>query len=1508
MCGSKGSTVSSTSGPPQQFLQAYQDVYSQARGLTGQPYQSYTGPVVSGFTPDQLSAFGAVRNAQGLSAPYINQAASYMTSAGQPISPYSFGDGLSQLPGLGQSYFDWAGNAAQTAAGYANQATAPIKLMDYNVGPYLSPYTEDVTNALSKNFADNNATQFNQIRGNAGAQGAFGGDREAIAEAETARQQDLAQQQTLAGVRQQGFAQAQGEFNAEQQADLQRQLAERQYLLGAAGSTLGAGQLGMGIGSGLWGEFNTEQQADIGAQEASAYLQQQTGYGLAQLGNEAQNTALTGAQAQLGIGNQQQQLAQQLLNYPYYSFMQQQAYPYQQLGWLSNIATGLGGASGGTSSTTYPGPSTLSQIAGLGTAGAGIYGLGNQQGWWGGSSVPEGTPSAWQFDSAFGGLADGGGVKRAPGGAVGLGVPSEFGGSGIPGETDSTYIPGSHGMGDEPANKGGSGLNKMFMQPVTTQTQSGGGGGSALGTIASLGMKVLPFLLDDGGTVVPRGTLARGYDGGGPVRYQSHAAAPMVSDLTHVAAPSSFGPASAESVRPTMNYAPTFDPQGYPGPLTGVPNNWSNTEPMRLGMVNGILQRNAPAPVPVAAAPPMGLAMPPVGSGAVGVLPFDMGGNLGGGGASGGHVGAGGIGHYDDGGPVVPLQPPTPADQLQEKIRRIQQLEKLRTEDRFPQFGTMPPAQPRDAGGLVYPDLSRGYIPQAGAMAHGTMGPPKPPTSPSLQQQAQGATNSSTSASPIASFLQALGKSGALEGHAESSGGAVMPSAMPLQYDDGGMVPNGMMMRPPAQQQAQLQQYMSMPVEQLRMMAMRTPPTTPQGAAIQRALQMKQIMPAPSGNTGPTGPSGPSGQMYPGTTAARGGTMGLAATPDDDWIEPPPKDWKPGQPYERPRGLASGGEPEDAPFGPDLSNVQIVPANDTASVTEQPSGGLALPLPIKTPTKKSPGYVEGQYYPDIDAWNNAMDKRAESAPSLVNPLPPSGGLIAPPTTTSESAPDGTVVNTQDTPLAGPSQTPKAPEDILYDRVRRAEGTAGGSGFVVYGGDAFVPGPEHPGELARRVGPAGVTHAAGPGQWQPGTWNGLKPDFRARFGRDPVFSDDADQKQMTWLNAAKIYPGGEDKLRADLSTGTLNTKALAPQWAGFNASDGTTGGMTRAGGADQLVGPGTGKLGIGASGTMSAADGNLSNPPSFSLRTADTGSHTMRDIMSSPWTALIAAGAGMMASRSPFPGVAIGEGLQTGLKVAQLGATNENKDELAQVRMQSTENQARHMVDLAEQARTRASETSSHNQATEALRSQALAQQEAATQARLQTQQIQLAAQAAALEEKNRHNQATEQDHERQRQIQQQLAETRQQLTESQSKYGKWEPGRGVDANGQEVPGMYHLPRDGSDPVFHPGVQVRDQSSFKNSAQYVSRVQAQEKALQNAWQKDLGNIGKPMPNFHQQAATIVQQSFGEAGAVTGQQGAAPPAPTGAPPAPASAKPPTIQQNGYTYTLQPDGSYK
>ena len=107
----------------------------------------------------------------------------------------------------------------------------------------------------------------------------------------------------------------------------------------------------------------------------------QAGYGvgiqgantLNNLANTQYNQEMGIAQAQMGAGAQQQALQQQGLNTAYGQYQQQLQYPYQQLGFMQGMYTGL--PLSNTAQTMYQNPSVVSQVAGLGTAAAGAYGL-----------------------------------------------------------------------------------------------------------------------------------------------------------------------------------------------------------------------------------------------------------------------------------------------------------------------------------------------------------------------------------------------------------------------------------------------------------------------------------------------------------------------------------------------------------------------------------------------------------------------------------------------------------------------------------------------------------------------------------------------------------------------------------------------------------------------------------------------------------------------------------------------------------------------------------------------------------------------------------------------------------------------------------------------------------------------------------------------------------------------------------------------------------------------------
>jgi hypothetical protein len=342
MSGGGTNTVTNNTAPPPEFLNAYRQVLDRATGVANQPLQQYSGPMVAGFTPQQQQGFDIIGGAQGIANPYINSAAGMISNATAPILPT-----VAPTLGTAQGYI----------SGAANTNFAPTAFSGDELGKYMNPFTKDVIGATEAQFNQQNALQRQQYQGNAIAQGAFGGDREAVGEGILGGQQQMAEAPVIAGLESQNYQQAQQEFNTQQQVQQQAKQLGAQTGLAAGQGTLGvAGQ-------------------QLGATEAERWLASQGAFGLAGLGSEALNTTLEGANALLGAGGMQQSLAQEQLNIPYEQFLQQQAYPFQTTQFLGGLAEGLGGASGGTSSSTQPGPSTLSQVGGLGITGLGIAGL-----------------------------------------------------------------------------------------------------------------------------------------------------------------------------------------------------------------------------------------------------------------------------------------------------------------------------------------------------------------------------------------------------------------------------------------------------------------------------------------------------------------------------------------------------------------------------------------------------------------------------------------------------------------------------------------------------------------------------------------------------------------------------------------------------------------------------------------------------------------------------------------------------------------------------------------------------------------------------------------------------------------------------------------------------------------------------------------------------------------------------------------------------------------------------
>jgi hypothetical protein len=171
-----------------------------------------------------------------------------------------------------------------------------------------------------------------------------------------------------------------------------------QGISGAQAGLQGVGQQISGGQLGLSGAQTGIQGQQAGMQGAQAGLQgvgQAVGagqYGLAGLGATTQAANSLGQlgqttygqesginQALASAGAQQQASQQQGLDTSYQDFLSQQQYPYQQLAFMQSmynpVATPLQ-----QMQSSYSNPSATSQIAGLGAAGMGLYGMGKTAG------------------------------------------------------------------------------------------------------------------------------------------------------------------------------------------------------------------------------------------------------------------------------------------------------------------------------------------------------------------------------------------------------------------------------------------------------------------------------------------------------------------------------------------------------------------------------------------------------------------------------------------------------------------------------------------------------------------------------------------------------------------------------------------------------------------------------------------------------------------------------------------------------------------------------------------------------------------------------------------------------------------------------------------------------------------------------------------------------------------------------------------------------------------------
>ena len=360
---------------------------------------------VTDINKNPFQSFGGVKDASGRQVGFDPskvvagmdplQQQAYRTAGGMQTSPQ-----LAMATGL-------AGTAAQRALGMGYDPlqasfmeTQAPQLQQFQMGPaervradmfggrqaaqYMSPFMEQALEPQLREAQRSSEMQRNVNQAQAVGQGAFGGSRQAIIEAE--RQRNLGTQ--MGDIRARGlqsaYEQAQNQFNQDAARRMQAQQLNQQAGLTVGGqnlqSLLGVQQLG--AQTGMQSQL-ANQQAFQNARQLAEQSRQFGG----SLGLQGLQAAMTGA-GQLGalgqqefgqqkdilglqnqFGGQQRQYEQQLRDAEAQNFAAQQRYPYQQLEFMSNI---LRGTPMGTVQSMYQAqPGAAQQLIGAGTA---LYG------------------------------------------------------------------------------------------------------------------------------------------------------------------------------------------------------------------------------------------------------------------------------------------------------------------------------------------------------------------------------------------------------------------------------------------------------------------------------------------------------------------------------------------------------------------------------------------------------------------------------------------------------------------------------------------------------------------------------------------------------------------------------------------------------------------------------------------------------------------------------------------------------------------------------------------------------------------------------------------------------------------------------------------------------------------------------------------------------------------------------------------------------------------------------
>ena len=393
-------------------------VSTEITGMKGYtPFSKDMNNYYAGFQPLQQQAMGAAGD-MGV-AQQTTDASNLAAQAGARAMGTEYQGGQ-----FGNTY---QGLQAYDPSHYSQQSVTAPSLQNFQMGPaqqvgtqnfggqtaqdYMSPYMQNVVDTQQREAQRQADIAGTGRNAQAVRSGAFGGSRQAVMDAEAARNLATQKGDIQGAGLQAAYQQAQTQFNADQARQLQAQQANQGAGLTVGQQNLNAnlGVQSLGAGQNLAAQ-QANQQTNLATQQAQEAANQ---FGYGQAANQAQNAAqygqaanaLNANQQQFGanlgmqginaantaaqnlgalgqnaygqevgninlqnqLGTQQQNLEQNKINQQIQNYATDQQWGMQQLSNMNAMLRGLPLQT--TSTQTYQAaPSAVSQLAGLGTA------------------------------------------------------------------------------------------------------------------------------------------------------------------------------------------------------------------------------------------------------------------------------------------------------------------------------------------------------------------------------------------------------------------------------------------------------------------------------------------------------------------------------------------------------------------------------------------------------------------------------------------------------------------------------------------------------------------------------------------------------------------------------------------------------------------------------------------------------------------------------------------------------------------------------------------------------------------------------------------------------------------------------------------------------------------------------------------------------------------------------------------------------------------------------------